>query len=121
MYVTPSKEVPSQTVGKFSTINGFTTDLAGSGSLITVQAISLNTTGSINEPSQSAVESLSHENKLFYRIPETANVKVTLGNEVLVERREIISQYGVFMLAPLGKTKIALDPNTGQITSMGME
>ena len=121
VYVTPSKEVPSQTVGKFSTINGFTTDLAGSGSLITVQAISLNTTGSINEPSQSAVESLSHENKLFYRIPETANVKVTLGNEVLVERRETISQYGVFMLAPLGKTKIALDPNTGQITSMGME
>ena len=121
VYVTPTKEVPTQTVGKFSTINGFTTDLAGSGSLITVQTLSLNTTGSINEPSQSAVESLSHENKLFYRMPETAAVKVTLGDEVIIERRETLAQFGVFMLAPLGKTKITMDPNTGQITSMGME
>lgn len=121
VYVTPSKEVTTQTIGKFSTTDGFTTDLSGKGNTITFQAFSLNTTGNINEPSPSAVESLSHENKLFYRIPETANVKVTMGNEVLVEQRESIAQYGVFMLAPLGKTKLTLDPNTGQITSMGMK
>ena len=121
VYVTPSKEVTTQTLGKFSSTDGFTTSMAGNGSLITFQAISLNTTGNINEPSPSAVESLSHENKLFYRIPETAFVKVSMGNEVLVEQRETIAQYGVFMLAPLGKAKIAMDPNTGQITSMGME
>ena len=91
------------------------------GKNITVQAIPLQTTGSINPPSQSAVETLSHENKLFYRIPETAYVKVSLGEDVLLEKRETIAQFGVFMLAPLGKTKLGLDPNTGQIISMGME
>lgn len=122
VYVTPTKEVPTQTIGKFSPITGFSTNIADAGSLITLQAFSLNTTGSINEPSPSAVESLSHENKLFYRIPETANVRLTIGNETtLIDRRETIAQYGVFMLAPLGKTKMTLDPNTGQITSVGME
>ncbi len=67
------------------------------------------------------METISHENKLFYRIPETANVKVSLGNEVLLEQRATIAQYGVFMLAPLGKTKLALDPNTGQIIGVAME
>ena len=81
----------------------------------------MQTTGSINPLSQSAVETLSHENKLFYRIPETAYIKVSLGDEVLIETREIIAQFGSFMLAPLGRTKLALDPNTGQIVSMGME
>ena len=120
VYVTLSKEVPSQTVGSFSRYSGFSTDVYGE-KTITVQAISLQTTGSINPLSQSAVETLSHENKLFYRIPETAYIKVSLGDEVLIETREIIAQFGSFMLAPLGRTKLALDPNTGQIVSMGME
>ena len=121
VYVTPSKEVPSQTIGKFSTEEGFSAGVTGSGDLITLQALSLKTTGNINEPSQSAVETISHENKLFYRIPETANVKVSLGNEVLLEQRATIAQYGVFMLAPLDKTKLALDPTTGQVIGVTME
>ena len=121
VYVTPSKEVPSQSIARFSTDKGFSTGVSGPGNVITLQALSLKTTGSINEPSQSAVETISHENKLFYRIPETANVKLTLGNKVLLEKRVDIAQYGVFMLAPLGKTKLALDPTTGQITEMKSE
>ena len=121
VYVTPSKEVPSQSIARFSTDKGFSTGVSGPGDVITLQALSLKTTGSINEPSQSAVETISHENKLFYRIPETANVKVSMGNEVLLEKRVDVAQYGVFMLAPLGKTKLALDPTTGQITEMKSE
>lgn len=121
VYVTPSKEVPTQSIARFSTDKGFSNGTSGSGNVISLQALSLKTTGSINEPSQSAVETISHENKLFYRIPETANVKVSLGNEVLLEQRVNIAQYGVFMLAPLGKTKLALDPTTGQITEMKAE
>lgn len=120
VYVTLSKDVPLQTVGSFSKEVGFTNNTYG-GKNITVQAISLQTTGNINTLSPSAVESISHENKLFYRIPETANVKVSLGDDVLFERRTTLAQFGVYMLAPLGSTKMLLDPNTGQIISMGME
>lgn len=120
-YVNLTKEVPSQTIGKFSTVTGFTAGMEGSGMPITLQAISLNTTGSINELSPSAVESLRHEDKLVYRIPETVNLKLTMGNKVLMDGRETLAQFGVFMLAPLGKNKIAMDPNTGQIVGMEME
>ena len=121
VYVTPSKEVTLQTVAKFSKYDGFTPGTSGTGAPITVQTLSLMTTSSINQPSPSAVETLAHENKLFYRIPESANIRVNVGDEVVCERREIIAQLGVFMLAPLGKTALGVDPNTGQITSMSME
>ena len=120
VYVTLSKDVPSQTVGSFSREYGFSAKNL-EGESITVQAISLQTTGTINSLSQSAVETIHHENKLFYRIPETANVKVSIDGEVVLEHRETIAQFGVFMLAPLGNTKMLLDANTGQIISMGME
>lgn len=120
VYVTLSKDVPLQTVGSFSKDYGFSTNVYG-GQSITVQAISLQTTGNINALSPSAVESISHENKLFYRIPETVYLKVTLGDDTLLECRETLAQFGVFMLAPLVHTKMLLDPNTGQIISMGME
>lgn len=116
VYVTPSKEVSTQTIGKFSKEEGFSVGVNGLGSVITVQALSLQTTGNINSLSPSAVESINHENKLFYRIPETANIKVSLDGEVLLEQRETLAQFGVFMLAPLGNTKLTLDPETGQIT-----
>lgn len=121
LYVIPNKEVPSQSIAKFSTEDGLTAGTAGPGSVITVQMVSMQTTSSFNTPSQSAVESLSLENKLFYRIPEIANIKVNMGGNTLLECRETVAQYGVFMLAPLGKTKLALDPQTGQIISLGME
>ena len=122
IYVTPSKEEPLLTVAKFSPQFGFSAGTGGAGEVITVQLYSLQNTGSINQLSPSAVESLSHENKLFYRIPETANVKVILGaNKVLFEARETIAQLGAFMLAPLGKTKLAFDPCTGQLISFGLQ
>lgn len=122
VFITPSKDVPLQTIGKFSTQAGFSVGTAGTGDVITVQMISLQTTGSINQLSPSAVESMTHENKLFYRIPETANIKVSMGNnKVLLERRETIAQLGTFMLAPLGNTKLSFDPTTGQMTSFGQE
>ncbi|MCR4849122.1 MAG: DUF4831 family protein [Bacteroidales bacterium] len=120
VYVTLSKDVPLQTVGSFSKDYGFSTNVYD-GQSITVQAISLQTTGNINALSPSAVESISHENKLFYRIPETVYLKVTLGDDTILECRETLAQFGVFMLAPLVHTKMLLDPNTGQIISMGME
>ena len=69
VYVIPNKEVPTQTVAKFSETDGLTVGTSGSGNMITVQTLPLNTTAAINAPSQSAVESMSYENKVFYRIP----------------------------------------------------
>jgi hypothetical protein len=121
VYVIPSKEVLTQTVAKFSESDGLTTGTSGSGSPITVQTLPLNNTAGINAPSQSAVESMSYDNKLFYRVPETANVKVSLKNTTLIEERLIISQLGVLLMAPFANTRMDFDTETGQIINMKMQ
>ncbi len=121
VYVVPNKEVPTQTVAKFSENDGLTIGTAGSGAVITVQTLSMNTTAAINAPSQSAVESMSYENKVFYRLPETANVKVTCGNKTLFEDRVVVNQLGVLLTAPLTNTKLVFDTETGQIVNMRMQ
>ena len=121
VYVTPSKEVATQTVAKFSEEDGLSVGTSGVGNPITVQTLSMNATSNISTLSQSALESMSHENKVFYRIPETANVKVMYDNQVLVEKREVVNQLGVLLLAPVSNMGLLFDPNTGQIVNMKMK
>lgn len=121
VYVVPNKEVPVQTVAKFSENEGLTVGTAGSGSAISVQTLSMNTTAAINAPSQSAVESMSYENKLFYRIPDMANVKVMCGNKTLIEDRVVVNQLGALLTAPLMGAKLVFDTETGQIVNMKMQ
>lgn len=121
LYVIPNKEVPTQTVAKFSETDGLTIGTSGSGSTITVQTLPLNTTAAINAPSQSAVESMTYENKVFYRIPEMANVKVIMDSDILFEDRLIVSQLGVLMMAPIEKATLLFDTETGQIVNMRMQ
>ena len=121
IYVIPNKEVPTQTVAKFSEIEGLTEGTSGSGSMITVQTLSLNTTLAINAPSQSAVESMTYENKVFYRLPETANVRVMVDDEIILEDRLIVSQLGALLTAPVTGSMVEFDPETGQIVNMRMQ
>ncbi len=118
LYVIPNKEVVTQTIAKFSETEGLTAGTGGSGSSISVQTISLNTTSAINAPSQSAVESMSYENKMFYRMPEMANVKVNCGSNTLFEERVLINQFGTLLVAPMTNSKMVFDTQTGQVVSM---
>jgi hypothetical protein len=121
VYVIPNKEVPTQTVAKFSQTEGLTVGTEGSGNMITVQTLSLNTTAAINAPSQSAIESMSYENKVFYRVPETSQVKVMCGNATLLEDRVTVNQLGAMLMAPLTNTKLVFDTETGQIVNIRMQ
>ena len=121
VYVIPNKEVPTQTVAKFSEFEGLTLGTAGSGDPISVQTLSLNTTAAINAPSTSAVESMIYENKVFYRIPEMANVLVTCGNKTLIEDRLIVNQLGAMLMAPLTNSELVFDTTTGQIVNLKMQ
>ena len=121
VYVIPNKEVPTQSVAKFSETEGLTVGTSGSGSVITVQTLSLNTTAAINAPSQSAIELMSYENKVFYRLPEMANVKVVCGGDTLIEERLLVNQLGQLLMAPVTNTKLVFDTETGQIVNMRMQ
>lgn len=115
IYVVPSKDVTTQTVAKFSETEGLTSGVSGYGSPITVQTISLQNTAKINAPSQSAIEATSHNNKVFYRIPDVANVKVKIDGETLLEQRHTVNQLGVLLLTPIHNMRLTFDPMTGQL------
>lgn len=121
VYVIPSKEVPTQTVAKFSETDGFTAGSSGSGSPIVVQILPLNNTSTINTPSQSAIESMTYENKVMYRIPEVANVKATYQGNTLIEERKTVNQLGVLLMAPVHNTTLLFDTETGQIVNLKMQ
>jgi hypothetical protein len=121
VYVIPTRHAGPQTIAKFSENEGITTGTSGSGYPIMMQTSSLNTTAAINAPSQTAVESLSYDNKLFYRVPETANVKVSFNDETLLEERLVINQLGVLLMAPFTNAQLEFDVNTGQIVNMRMQ
>ena len=121
IYVIPKKETPTQTVAKFSKAEGLTSGTAGSGDPITVQTLPLNTTAVINAPSQSAIESMSYENKVLYRIPEMANVKVAYNGRTLIEERQTVNQLGVIVMAPVSNSKLLFDTETGQIVNIRMQ
>lgn len=121
LYVIPSKEVPTQTVAKFSETEGLIPGTGGSGSPIVVQTLSLNSTAGINAPSPSAIESMTYENKLMYRIPEMAQIKVTYQGHTLLEDRQTVNQLGVIQMAPLLNTNLLFDTMTGQIVNMKMQ
>lgn len=121
VYVVPNKETATQTIAKFSETEGLSVGSAGSGNPITVQTLSMNGTEYINSPSQSAVQSMSYENKVFYRIPEMAQVRVSYMDETLIEDRMSINQLGVILMAPLVNTKLVFDTTTGQIVNLKMQ
>ena len=64
---------------------------------------------------------MAYENKVFYRIPETANVRVTCDNKTLIEERLIVNQLGALLTAPITNTKLVFDTETGQIVNMRMK
>ena len=121
LYVVPGREALTQTVAKFSDTEGLVAEAGGFGTSIVVQTTPLNTTSIINAPSPSAVESMSYENKVMYRIPEMADVKVSYGNQTLIETRLTISQLGVVAVAPVLNTMLMFDTETGQIVNMKMQ
>ena len=118
VYVIPNKEVTTQTVAKFSEDDGLTIGTSGMGEMISVQTLSLNTTAAINAPSQSALESMSYENKVFYRVPEVANVRVMLDGDTMLEDRVLVNQLGAVLMAPLTTNKLVFDTKTGQIVNL---
>lgn len=118
VYVIPNKEIATMTIAKFSEEEGLSVGTAGSGRPVTIQTLALNTISNINAPSQSAVESMSYEGKVLYRIPDQANVKVMFSGDVLLEERVMVNQYGVLLMAPVTNTRLIFNTETGQITNL---
>ncbi len=57
---------------------------------------------------------------LHYRIPEYADIKLHMDNELVAEARMLINQFGIVSHLPAKDLEIRLDPGTGSIQSIGV-
>jgi len=118
IYVTPSKNQMNVavSVAKLSNSDGLL-DANGKGETVKIQYECRNTLSNINQMSDND-KSAGHVNKVFYRLPVTTNVKLTLGTRVLAEKQLIISQFGDVRLVSTKNNKILFNPNTGIVISI---
>lgn len=117
-YILPEEGNNSISLGKFSETEGFDSK---SGESIKINFQVLSSNSNMNRLSVDAIEKTTYFNKLFYRNPAQVSIKITHGNNILLDDKLVISQLGNILLVPMNKMKIMFDPNTGQVISVGKE
>ena len=60
----------------------------------------------------------SNLNRIYFRIPASANVEITSGSENFFSGRFLVNQFGVVSTAPLNNTQLQFDSNTGNLRSI---
>lgn len=119
VYVVPeSNQVNSSvTIARFSGSKGLLDAGSKSGEAVKIQFEGCATLKNVKAVADD-VKTSAQANKLFYRIPESADVKVSCDNKTLAEGRFKISQFGkVQLIQPKGR-RIVFNPGTGQVISI---
>lgn len=115
VYIIPEEDKYSVTLGKFSDSEGFNTK---TGETIKINFTNLSSNNNINKLGKDSIEKMTYTNKLFYRNPANVTMQVMLGDDIILEDRLKISQYGNIILLPMSKMKMIFDTNTGQLISV---
>jgi hypothetical protein len=101
--IIPRKDMSGKqiTLCAFSERTGPVSATDKSGSPVNIEFVPEMKTSNINEVSGKAKSSSSQKyDKLFYRIPDVVNVKISSGNEILKTSRRLIYQFGDVIRLP---------------------
>jgi len=60
-------------------------------------------------------------NNMYYRVPDMADISILFRGKNMARERFGIGQLGVISVAPLSKTRLLFDPNTGMISTIKRE
>lgn len=91
------KAVEKITLCRFSEVTGLSDASAGSGTPVEIEFAPERKTAGLNiTPGKGG----SQNDKLFYRVPDVVNVKISIGSEVLNSTRKLIYQYGEIVRLP---------------------
>ncbi len=121
IYFTPDSQADGfVTVAKFSEQNGVSGS-EGRGENIQLQFIKSGNTSKIAGINANSIESVRINNSLIYRTPEIVDLNLSFKGKSITSVRLSINQLGVFLVAPITKTKMSFNPETGQLTSFSKE
>jgi hypothetical protein len=92
----PNKEQEQTVLFKFSETDGIVDPLNPKGRPVTLEIVNTNNTKIFDRfrPQESIV---NIQNTIFYRLPETAKVRVKDGENVLIEGKAMVFQYGAMI------------------------
>ncbi|PKP53236.1 MAG: hypothetical protein CVT92_04960 [Bacteroidetes bacterium HGW-Bacteroidetes-1] len=121
VYFYPDKETKGIiTLVKFSENVGLTNDGNGKGDPLQINIEPLMITASIIDENKTIGKS-KLTNSLYYRIPDAADVSVIYKGKTYAKERFGFSQLGVLSTAPVNKTRLIFDPETGMIKTVKRE
>lgn len=116
-YYLPVKDnAASQNFLKFSEASGIE-GLAGRGEAIQIKVETAGNTGQIANDNKN-IGNIRINNSMYYRMPEYAEVSVVFKGKTLGSARMAFSQLGVLSVAPLTRTRLIFDPETGAIKTV---
>ena len=84
----------------------------GDGKTVVISVTHNNISDNLPETSSSIT------NKLYYRIPTSASIKISSGNKDFFSGRYTINQLGVVSSVPLGGTQLQFDEQTGNLVNI---
>ncbi len=118
VYFTPQKaDNGLKTIARFSEESGIIYT-GTKGVPLQVELIPAGNTLTIPAVAESSLESITVVNSLLYRVPETVEIRLVYQNSILDHNRISISQMGAIAVAPLNRTKLKFDPETGQLIQL---
>jgi hypothetical protein len=121
-YYIVDKNIPVETVGRFSTFKGILPKTATTGDLIQIQATSLDKTAALKAENDKLNSGQHETHGLFYRIPDKADISVKIGGQVKLETQFMVNQLGVVCFLPASSVRnIGIDNNTGAVRRVVME
>lgn len=94
------KETEYQVLFRFSDSTGVLPETDVSGRPITLEISNENKTRQLERISQTPVSRGSIPNRLFYRVPDVAKIRLNDGNKTIAEKRVLVSQYGKVVSLP---------------------
>lgn len=85
---------------RFSEATGFTDASSAAGTPVEIEFVPERKTAGLNITPGKAGSSSAQNDKLFYRVPDVVNVKISVGSEVLNSTRKLIYQFGEIVRLP---------------------
>ena len=113
-YVMPEVGTNNYVVSKFSETDGFNAK-AGDVVKLSLQDIKSSNVKGISEET---VKNTTYVNKIVHREPADVNVKLMIGEDMILDDRIYINQLGNYILLPINKMQLRFDPNNGRLVSV---
>lgn len=122
-YYTPMNKLQESlnTLFRFSATEGITEIDSRSGDAINISIVPDNMFVKVRDIEKKRFDAKRKGKGLFYRIPESVNIRIVTGNKILASERSLISQMGIVSFLPYNNLSHVGFSESGSLKSLILE